>query len=82
MLTLIVTPIAVSANLAMSYTLEGKVKRLELPMDYTPLASPDLPDGGLSKGWIEEVLNPSFRIEALENLISSFTPIMTRSGSP
>jgi hypothetical protein len=35
----------------------------------------------LSRGWSEEVLNPSFRIKAWENLISSFFTKMTRSGS-
>jgi hypothetical protein len=37
---------------------------------------------GLSRGWSEEVLNLSFRIEALENLISPFLIKMMRSGSP
>ena len=36
---------------------------------------------GLSRGSGEEVLNPSSRIEALENLISPFKVKMKRSGS-
>ena len=37
---------------------------------------------GLSRGSGEEVLNPSSRIGALENLISPFKVKMKRSGSP